>query len=96
MGYTKREMERQQDNRREANDICVETGVLLQCEFHPEIVWEHGADPADAYRVANARFQAGELQGDYRDLRDVTDAIKSAIEDSGMDGCPICDKMLAD
>ena len=96
MGRAKDEMMRHEDNLVEATSIAVKAGCLKRCEFHPEIVWDNFGDPQDAYKIGNAMYTAGELVGHYASRLELTDAIKAAIEQAGMDGCPLCSKMLAD
>lgn len=96
MGRAKEEMMRQEALFDEATGIAVAAGVLGQCEWHPEIVWDLFGDREDAYKLGNARFSRGELSSHFESRRELTDAIKNAIEQSGMDGCPLCAKMLED
>lgn len=84
------ELIRREDQMAEATDIAVKAGVLERCEFHPEFVWDIHGDREEAYKIGNARFTAGELQAEFHDRRELTDAIKDAIEQSGMGGCPRC------
>ena len=58
------------------------------------IVWDLSGDREDAYKLGNARFSKGELLNHFESRRELTDAITDAIEQSGMDGCPRCAKML--
>ena len=95
MGLTKRWMEREEAKREEATDIAVKASVLERCDFHKEIICDMFGDPTEAYKIANARFTAGELREEYRSRRELTDKIQEAIEESS-DGCPYCAKMLAD
>ncbi len=96
MGLTKRLMELQEAQCEEATNIAVEAGCLEQCEYHSDMVWETFEDPAEAYKIGNARFTANELQTEFRSRRELTDAIKEAIEEAGIDGCSICTKVLED
>jgi hypothetical protein len=96
MGWAKDEMMRHQDQLVEATEIAVQAGVLKRCEFHDDIVWDVFGDHAEAYKIGNARFTAGELRADFRSRRELTDAIKAAIEHSGVSGCPLCAKLLED
>ena len=96
MGRAKDEMMRQEALLDVATGIAVDAGVLEQCEFHPEIVWEIHGDREDAYKLGNARFSKGGLLNHFKSRRELTDAIKDAIEQSGMDGCQICAKLLED
>ena len=95
MGLTKRWMESQEAKREEATDIAVQAGVLERCDIHEEIVCDTFGDPTEAYKLANAKFTADELQEDYESRRELTDKIKEAIEESS-DDCPYCEKILAD
>ena len=96
MGRAKDEMMRLEALSLEARDIAVEAGVLLRCEYHPDFVWEHGADNEDAYKLANARFTRGEILTPCNSRRELTDAIKNAIEEAGIFGCPACANALRD
>lgn len=95
MGRAKDEMMRLEELSLDATDIAVQAGVLLRCDIHTGCVWEHGADNADAYKLANARLNSGEILTpcSYRELMD---AIKNAIQDAGISGCPACDNALKD
>ena len=92
MGGAKREMERQEGLHFEAIETAVAAGVLRRCEFHEDTVWDPGGDPTDAYKLANYRLsRSGSV--DSRSRREMTDAIKDAIEQSG-DGCYFCERWL--
>lgn len=95
MGLTKRWMESQEAKREEATDIAVQAGVLERCEFHKDIVYDTFGDPTEAYKLAKAKFAAGELQENYKSLQELTDKIKEVIEESSS-SCPHCAKLLAD
>ena len=96
MSQTKRAMEEDEAQFAEATRIAVRAGALARCDFHPDMVWDAGGDHTQAYMLGNALFTAGELQVSFESRRELTDAIKEAIEQAGIGGCPICDKMLAD
>lgn len=90
MGLMKREMMRQEDIRFSAIGVALEAGNLKRCEFHDDIVLENWGDPKDAYRLGNAKFSRGEA-GDFLSRREMTDTIKSVIEEAGEE-CPCCAK----
>ena len=75
MSLTKRLMEQREAQLEEATAIAAEAGCLKRCEYHPEIVWETFEDPAEAYKIGNARFTANELQTDFASRRELTDTI---------------------
>jgi hypothetical protein len=80
----------------EATSIAVAGGALERCKFHPEIVWDTFGGAEEAYKIGNARFTAGELRNEFDSRRESTDTIRAAIEEAGMEGCPICDNMMRD
>ena len=96
MGRAKDEMMRHDAQIQEATGIAVEAGVLRTCEYHTDITMEGGADPQEAYKIGNARFTRGELQARFESRKELTDAIKAAIDEIALDECPLCAKMLAD
>ena len=96
MGQVKNEMMRQQDLVVHGTEIAVQAGVLQRCEYHSDIVWDRMGDHSDAYRLGNSLYTRGRLTDTFRSRREMTDAIQSAIQDAGADGCPRCDKLLED
>lgn len=94
MGGAKREMEDQQDRYNEGVALCLEAGVLEQCEFHEGAYYQGNAELEDAYKLANAkvsRREYGEPTAEKR--KSLTDGIKEAYDDnSGSDRCYQCEK----
>ena len=89
--------DRQEDQREAAISICIAAGVLKRCDLHPETVFETGQlDVSYAYRVGNAKFAAGEFNGVFDSPREMTDAVKAAIDEHGLDYCSDCHRVLAD
>ena len=95
MGFAKREMERHYELLGEATEIAVEAGVLEICEAHGTVMCTFAGDDAAAYKLGNAKFTAGTLRNEFQSRPELTDLIKKAIEESS-DGCPQCQKVLAD
>ncbi len=89
MGQMKRHWEEQQDKLPEVVDIAVEGGAVARCDYHG-VVYDHGGDPAGAYRIANSRFTKGTLLNDYDSWSELADMIKGVIEDAAIE-CPHCD-----
>jgi hypothetical protein len=76
--------------------VAVSAG-LRRCEWHPDIVMEGDRTRhEDAYRLGNARFTRGDFSGVFATRRQMTDAIKNAENEDGLNSCPRCDKLLAD
>ena len=70
---------------------------IAQCEIHG-IYYDNGIfDLQDAYKIANARITAGQIDIGYSSRRDFTDAIKSEYEEiSACDSCYCCAKNAED
>ena len=78
----------------EATDIAREAGALKECELHRNILVNQFTDDSEVYKYANAKFTAGETG--FATRRDLTDTIKELIDEASVDGCPECQRMLAD
>lgn len=76
------------EQHRVAEQIAIEARVLKVCQFHEE-VYQSEFDGTPAYRLGNYKFTKGELTGTFDDRREMTDAIKAAIENAG-DECGRC------
>ena len=74
-----------------ASDIAVDSGVLARCAYHGTITHSLSGDPSPAYALGTARFKEGEFEGTFSNRTDMTNAIKAAIDDAGMD-CSGCSK----
>ena len=94
MGYTKRMMEEHEDRIQEGLEIAADAGSLGKCLLH-DAVYDHGGDHAEAYKLGNSRYTKDTLKNDYESRRQLTDAIKDAI-DSAPIVCPICDKLAGE
>lgn len=94
MGFTKRLIDRQEHQVKVATQIALEAGVLQRCPYH-ETILDSGEDIEGAYRLGNARYSAGTYAKDFSDRREMTDAIKKAVEDRS-DECFQCAKGAAD
>ena len=94
MSFSKRLIEEKEEQRRTAVRIALKAGVLKSCEYHHEVYDPLGGDKQAAYMLGNAMFTKGELPM-FPDRRTMTDAIKDAIEDTGME-CSACANLLSD
>lgn len=92
MGSAKDQMFREEAQRREAEEIAVEAGVLKRCPFHDVVYDPLNGDNTPAYKLGNYKFSQGELAGVFSDRAEMTDAIKAAIEDAAMEECGYCAK----
>jgi hypothetical protein len=92
MGFAKRMLEEQYQQSGVATGIAVDAGVLKRCEFHDVVYDALAGDDTPAYKLDNYRLSAGELKGVFSSSREMTDAIKSAIQDAGLE-CYACAKL---
>jgi hypothetical protein len=91
MGATKRLLMEREELWEAAREILCAADVIKECPYHGGTYIESGGsgDLTYAYRIANARITAGEMEFDRREL---TDAIKEQGEMYWPDSCPSCDK----
>lgn len=76
-----------------ALQIALEAGVLTQCEFHEDYIYEGGEEIESAYKLANHKFSHGEIEGVFSNRREMTDTIKDVVEDHNTaDECYACAK----
>ncbi len=83
-------MDHYEEQHRVAQQIAIEADVLKVCEFHEE-VYQSEFDGTAAYKLGNYKFTEGKLTGTFGDRKEMTDAIKRAIENAG-DECGRCAK----
>ena len=93
MGLTKRLLERREHQRSIATSIACEAGCLEECEHHEGTYINQYSDPTDAYRLGNAKFTNGEIDGVFDTRGEMTDEIKAAIDDSA-DECYACARVF--
>jgi hypothetical protein len=96
MGAAKQQMLHHQDQLSVATNIAVEADVLSRCEMHEDVVLDNETDHAAAYKLANWKFNHGELQDVFETRREMTDAIQEAILNSSSFGCNSCESVLDD
>jgi hypothetical protein len=95
MSFAKRQIELEEQQWMVAQEIAVDACVLKRCEYHGEVYDALAGDNTPAYMRGNRLFSSGELNGVFSDRREMTDAIKAAIEDSAME-CGYCAKMRSE
>lgn len=98
MGIVKHMMAEDEALQDAARDILVETGALIECEWHAGSYYDGETDLQDAYKLANSRITSRQIQlPDRISRRDFSDIIKSVYEDnSGINYCASCEKNLRD
>ena len=85
MGFAKQLSERQEVQRSVAFGFAREAGCIAECEFHEGIFINRFLDPSEAYRLGNSKF--GELDRIFDTRKEMTDAIKADIDESGEECC---------
>ena len=94
-GTEKHKLELQEEQRRQAALIAIEAGAISACEIH-EGVYVDSGDSESAYRLANHYFNVRDVLTDgFETRREMTDAIKSVLEDAGST-CAFCQKIFED
>jgi len=71
-----------------AESIARRAGAITECEIHGEVLDNDCAE--EAYALGNSLFNT-ELRGVFSTRREMTDAIKSVIDDASWD-CGMCEK----
>ena len=92
MGGVKDMMAQDEARRLAAIEIAVEAGALKRCEFHEDTLLDGGGDVEAAYRLGNSKFTAGEFKEFFETRREMTDTIKSVVDDNSADECYSCRK----
>ena len=90
MGYDM--LEQQEEQRRVSTDIAIKAKALRVCEFHGMAFSGDSIGAAEklslACQIANSMWSAGQIEaGLFASRRDLTDSIKSAIDDHPATGC---------
>lgn len=68
-------------------DIAVKAGVLTACIDHPDQLFQTGNDEASAYALASLMATVDCSRSDN------IAGVYSALQNSPMDYCPICDQI---
>ena len=87
------EAEAAESNREEAQRIALQAGAIEKCPFHSDVLLDSGNSEGEvlAYKIGVAEFRDKEIGGLFRNVREVTDAIKEAIQNVCY-VCPSCAK----
>lgn len=95
MSFAKRMIEEREQQHSVAVEIAIEAGVLARCEYHDEVYDTLSGDNTPAYKLGNHKLSAGKLGGVFSSPREMTDAVKAAVENAGME-CYSCAKMRSE
>jgi hypothetical protein len=81
-----------------AAEVAAQTRALVRCPIHGDVLMNNCDDDAlqGAYKLANSKMTKGEIElpmGLTR--RDLTDAIKEAVEEGEVE-CPRCANLFSD
>lgn len=97
MGGAKDYMMELEDLRAMARRLLVQAEVLTACEGHGILYNPEAVDLQTAYKIANAKVTAGEIDLRKWSRRDFTDAIKHEFEENGaLDYCSQCAKNMTE
>jgi hypothetical protein len=95
MSGIKREIERRDELDAVANHLLLQHGAIVECEIHSGIYLdEMDGDAVDAAINDGVQMvESGSVKGSASEIED---AIRQAVGEASMDGCPLCDKAMAD
>jgi hypothetical protein len=97
MSGIKRLMEQHEEQQRVATRIAVEAGVLKVCEYHSDFLFAGPAEKESAYKLGQWKFSNDQLKDVFDDRREMTDAIKAAIEEwEHCEKCARCEHLWND
>ena len=96
MSFTKRMMEKKEEQYNAALQIAISAGTLQRCEYHADCVFDAGADDQGTYRLGNNKFSSGSLSAVFENRKMMTDCIQTVIREHCGDECPSCAKFMAD
>ncbi|MEN3111145.1 hypothetical protein ACFONG_04715 [Uliginosibacterium paludis] len=85
-------MEDDEEKRGIAIQIALEAGVLEQCEFHEDCLFEGGEEIEAAYKLGNFKISNGEYGDVFESRREMTDLIKEVVQDNSAEECYSCAK----
>lgn len=95
MGSAKRHMEEVEALENLARSIAIEAGVIDECDHHDGSYSLGGEDVDEAYKLGSARLKSGDLKG-FESQRELTNTIKSVVDDVHLDSCAECDARFHD
>ena len=81
MGRAKQMMAENENKRAIALGIAVEAGVLKECQYHSDTIFEGPEDITEAYKLGNSRYSKGKVSNEFKDRKEMTDIIKEVVED---------------
>lgn len=90
MSRAKEALEEQEEKREVAIQIAIAAGVLQQCKYHDDCIFEGNEEIEIAYKLANHQFSHGEHVNVFKNRREMTDIIKEVVADYPGDECPSC------
>jgi hypothetical protein len=92
MGITKDAYLRELDQQAMAEELAVEWGMLKRCRWHSDFTYQEDWDLERMYRMAAWKFKHGQISGPFSDQKELTDSLKTVVENAPTE-CPRCEKM---
>jgi hypothetical protein len=97
MGYSKKLIDKQEEQYQASLGIALQAGALEECENHTGSYFNGPNDIEDAYNLGDEKFSKGEIANVFESGEEMKETIKRAVEDfEGLDGCPLCAKAFKD
>ena len=96
MSQVKRTMEADEAKAEVATAICVRADALTHCEHHG-ITYQNSGDEVAAFKTGNYLFDRESWVSDaFESRRDMTDWIRTVLQDNSNDECVQCEKLMAE
>lgn len=74
-----------------ALEMLCRSGALTPCVHHEGVYVDEGIELSDIYKYGTAAYKNSNGGSPFSDIREMTDAIKSAYDEhGGNDYCPLC------
>ena len=92
MSITKRNIEKNEDYRKMADDILIEIGAIKECEFHSDHYYETGIFEENMlYGICTNKLK--EKHGEKQDFQLFHSQISEIIRNAAIESsCPYCEK----
>lgn len=91
---TEKKLDQDRQNRIDvALGIAIEARVVSTCHLHLHIYLKGEHEIEAAYRLGNTQFTKSELTHTFQSRRQMTDAIKEAVENNVADSCVPCERL---
>lgn len=94
MSFIKGLINEQEGKFQYALELAIEAGVLKNCPYHEGSIYLGNKEIESAYKLADSKWQAGEINTDYfKTRKEMTDSIKELVSEHEHYSCNPCQDM---